>query len=99
MDDLNQNSPSRRDFLKKSSLAGIGLTTAFLSSCSDEPQTQEEKKVLGNLNESSKKIMSLFDLNYPIFQAAPGGEDLAIAIANAGGMGALALGWYSVLIF
>lgn len=95
MDEQNQNSPSRRDFLKKSSLAGIGLGTALLSSCSDEAQIQEEKKVLGNLSESSKQLMSLFDLTYPIFQAAPGGEDLAIAIANAGGMGALSLGWFS----
>ena len=95
MDERNQNSPSRRDFLKKSSLAGIGLTTALLSSCSDEAQAEKVKKELGNVNESSKMLMSQFGLEYPIFQAAPGGEDLAIAVANAGGMGALSLGWYS----
>ena len=39
--------------------------------------------------------MDKFNLKYPIFQAAPGGEELAIAIANAGGMGALSLGWHS----
>ena len=92
MEKQNQNNTSRSDFLKKSSLAGIGLTTEFLSSCS-EPQAEKEKKKLGNLSESSKKLMSQFDLKYPIFQAAPRGEALAIAVANAGGMGAVSLGW------
>ena len=58
MDERNQNSPSRRDFLKKSSLAGIGLTTALLSSCSDEAKAEKENKELGNVNDSSKMLMS-----------------------------------------
>lgn len=37
----------------------------------------------------------MFNLKYPFFQAAPGGEELAVAIANAGGMGAIGLGWLS----
>jgi len=86
MEEQNQNNSSRRNFLKKSSLAGIGLTTAFLSSCT-EPETKDKRKELGILSEINKKLMSQFDLKYPIFQAAPGGEALAIAVANAGGMG------------
>lgn len=53
----------------------------------------EEKTEIGKLNESSKKLLSLFNLRYPIFQAAPGGEKLAIAIANSGCMGCIQLTW------
>lgn len=93
MPDLNKSKASRRNFIKTSSVAAIGLTAALVSSC--EESEPVAKKELGELNESSKMLMSQFDLKYPIFQAAPGGVDLAIAIANAGGMGALSLGWYS----
>ncbi len=47
----------------------------------------------GKLNESSKKLLSLFNLKYPLFQASPGGEKLAIAIANAGCMGSIQMTW------
>lgn len=47
----------------------------------------------GKLNESSKRLLSLFNIKYPIFQAAPGGEKLAIALANAGCMGSIQLTW------
>lgn len=88
------NKSSRRDFLKKGSLAGIGLTTALISSCK-QVNAQESKKEIGELNESGNKLLSLFNLKYPFFQAAPEGEKLAIAIANAGGMGCVGLGWQS----
>lgn len=93
MEEQNQNNSPRRNFLKQSSLAAIGLTTGFLSSCA-ESETKAKKKELGILSEINKKLMSQFDLKYPIFQAAPGGEALAIAVANAGGMGAVSLGWF-----
>jgi nitronate monooxygenase len=93
MTDLNKSNASRRNFIKTGSVAAIGLSAALVSSC--EESEPAAKKELGVLNESSKKLLALFNLKYPIFQAAPGGEDLAIAIANAGGMGALSLGWYS----
>ena len=35
----------------------------------------------------------MFDLQYPIFQAAPGGPALAIAVAGSGAMGAIDLWW------
>jgi hypothetical protein len=46
----------------------------------------------------AKMLMSLFNLKYPIFEAAHGimvtCPELAIAVANAGAMGALAIsGW------
>jgi nitronate monooxygenase len=37
--------------------------------------------------------MERFGLDYPIVQAAPGGERLAVAVAKAGGLGALGVGW------
>lgn len=56
MDEQSQNNSSRRGFLKKSSFSGIGLTTAFLPSCS-EHQAEKEKKGLGSLSESSKSLL------------------------------------------
>lgn len=47
------------------------------------------------LSEKSRSLLDQFDLKYPIFQAAPGGEELAVAVANGGGMGAVALTWDS----
>lgn len=88
------NKSSRRNFLKTSSLAGLGLTTALMTSC-EQPKQQEEKKEFGELNERSKKLLSLFNIKYPFFQAAPGGEKLAVAISKAGGMGCVSLGGYS----
>ena len=45
------------------------------------------------LSEKSQALLDKFNLKYPIFQAAPGGEELAVAVANGGGMGAVALTW------
>lgn len=94
MKNQNSDNSSRRSFLKKSSLAGLGLTSALMSSC-EQPKQQEEKKEFGKLNESSKKLLTLFNLKYPFFQAAPGGGELAKAIAKAGGMGCLQFTWSS----
>lgn len=47
------------------------------------------------MSDKSQALMSRFGLKYPIFQAAPGGEALAIAVANSGAMGAVALSWDS----
>lgn len=91
---MNSKETSRRNFIKKSSLAGIGLSYSFITS-GKEAQTNTEKKEVGKLNEHSYKILSLFNLKYPFFQAAPGGIKLAVAIAKAGGMGAIGLGWQS----
>mgnify|MGYP001119300605 CR=1 FL=1 len=45
-----------------------------------------------------EKLLSTFHLKYPIFQTPAGGpvgEALAIAVANAGGMGSLVMTWNS----
>lgn len=56
---------------------------------------KKKKQEIGKLSESSKKLLALFNLKYPFFQAAPGGEKLAIAIANFGGMGCIQFTWSS----
>ena len=43
----------------------------------------------GVLTPIAKGFMETFGLEYPIVQAAPGGERLAQAVANAGAMGAI----------
>ena len=90
MNNQKNDNSSRRNFLKLSSLAGLGLSTSLISSCK-AVQPIAEKREVGKLNDSSKKLLSLFNLKYPFFQAAPGGEKLAIAIANAGCMGSIQL--------
>ena len=94
MKKASSNTSSRRDFIKKTSLAGIGLSTALVSSYG-QTQVGNVKEGNGNLNKASKALLSMFNLKYPFFQAAPGGEELAVALANAGGMGAIGLGWLS----
>lgn len=89
----NLNKPSRRNFIKTSSVGALGLSAALVSSCAASKPIEEKES--GALNESSKKLLSLFNLKYPFFQAAPGGENVAIAIANAGGMGCIQFTWTS----
>jgi len=47
----------------------------------------------GDLNARAKAFMETYGLDYPIVQAAPGGERLAQAVASAGAMGALQMSW------
>ncbi len=46
-----------------------------------------------DLNVRAKAFMETYGLDYPIVQAAPGGERLAHAVASAGAMGALSMSW------
>jgi hypothetical protein len=50
---MKNSKSSRRDFLKKSSLVGFGLSTTILTAC-DQQKNQTEKKELGVLTEKSK---------------------------------------------
>lgn len=57
----NSPEPSRRTFLKKSTLAGIGFSTPFLSWKTATPSDGEQNQQ-GELNEGSRKIMAKFNL-------------------------------------
>jgi nitronate monooxygenase len=81
---------SRRGFIKQGLTLGVG---ASLSGFNSSPTIGQSP--VGIISERSKKLMTLFNLKYPIFQAAPGGEELAIAVSNAGAMGAIQLSWAS----
>jgi nitronate monooxygenase len=85
----NENS-SRRSFLKGGLTLGIGATLINLNAKSEIIQTHDHVD-----QELPNKLMKMFGLKYPIFQAAPGGEELCIAVVNAGAMGAISLTWSS----
>jgi hypothetical protein len=89
----NKKNDSRRNFIRNS----IALSAGIVVSSFDANHTiaQQDDTMIGSLSDKTKKFMALFNLKYPIFQAAPGGESLAIALANSGAMGALSLTWAS----
>ncbi len=80
---------SRRNFIRKSVAVGMGITLNSIDV--SESVGHEDGKEKVDLSDKAKKLMALFNLKYPIFQAAPGGDALAIAVSNAGAMGAMAL--------
>ena len=79
---------TRRDFIGTGVVAGVvGLTRP---SAADTGQVEPKITIP---TERSKALMALFGLKYPIFEAPHGGAtspELAIAVSNAGAMGALA---------
>ena len=94
MKDSTELGISRRKFIKQTAAVGIGLSATSISTSAG--QVGEDHSISGaSVSAKSQLMMSRFGLKYPIFQAAPGGEDLAIAVANHGAMGAVALSWDS----
>ncbi len=85
----NEN-PSRRNFIKNGLALSVGATVSGINHKAIVEQMEIEVS-----NGNSQKLKALFDLKYPIFQAAPGGEELCIAVTNAGAMGAIQLSWSS----
>ena len=83
---------SRRHFIKTGTSAAIGLAAAAPSGAGRETAKVADKSK-NVLPDNCRELLERFDLRYPIFQAAPGGEALAIAVANSGAMGAIALTW------
>ena len=79
----------RRSFIKNALTLGAAFSLKHVNSFA--AFEKERNKEGSELNDGTKKIMTLFNLKYPVFQAAPGGEILAIALANAGAMGAISL--------
>jgi hypothetical protein len=86
------NRISRRHFIRTGAPAVIGIAAAPPPGFSQESAKMEDESI-GRLPDKSRALLERFDLRYPIFQAAPGGEALAIAVANSGAMGAIALTW------
>lgn len=81
---------SRRNFIEASAAAGALLGSV----CASVLNAEQIGRPSAMPTPRAKTLMSLFSLKYPIFEAPHGlatGSDLAIAVANAGAMGALAL--------
>lgn len=94
-DDRTPQPLSRRTFIRTSgSLAvasALGACAAPAEQTTGEPAPAAAQPV--QLNARAVAFMQTFGLRYPIVQAAPGGERLAAAVANAGGFGALGAGF------
>jgi nitronate monooxygenase len=80
---------TRRDFIKTSVAAGatFGVSGALGLNAA------QPDRAIPMPTERAKALMALFGLKYPIFEACHGfttSPDLAIAVCNAGAMGALA---------
>jgi nitronate monooxygenase len=81
---------TRRDFIKTSVTAGA----TFGVSGTLRLDAAQPDRAIPMPTPRAKALMALFNLKYPIFEAPHGnatGPELAIAVSNAGAMGALAL--------
>jgi nitronate monooxygenase len=79
---------TRRDFIKTSAVAGMVGVNGLSAS-----KTLHSEPKITIPTERSKALVALFGLKYPIFEAPHGAATsakLAIAVSNAGAMGALA---------
>jgi nitronate monooxygenase len=80
----------RRGFL--GSAIGLGFTIGFARISAAQNSEAEVGKF--ELSAATRRLLSQFGLQYPIFQAATGSNsspDLAIAVSSAGAMGGMAL--------
>src|SRR5215470_4083565 len=81
--------PTRREFIKTTAAAVAMLGPADASS-TDAAQSRHDIPLP---TPRSKALMEMFGLKYPILEAPHGSQtspELAIAVSNAGAMGALA---------
>src|SRR5271169_6393901 len=81
---------SRRDFIETSAAAGALLASVGTPGLN----AAQSQRPIAMPTPRAKALMALFGLKYPIFEAPHGrvtNPDLAIAVSNAGAMGALAL--------
>ena len=86
---------SRRDFIKTNAAAGTLLGSVSARGLN----AAKSQRLIAMPTPRAKTLMALFGLKYPIFEAPHGratGPELAIAVSNAGAMGALALAGRSV---
>src|SRR5579885_1427252 len=80
---------TRREFIKTTAAAGAMFGSVGTPRL-DEPQTGHRIQLP---TPRAKALMEMFGLKYPIFEAPHGAQtcpELAIAVSNAGAMGALA---------
>ncbi len=95
--DERAHAPSRRAFLRQSAVLGAALggirpVGALLGA--GAPSASGMSNAAGAMHQSARDFMALFGLRYPIVQAAlagVGGPELAVAVAEAGALGSLAL--------
>jgi nitronate monooxygenase len=81
---------TRRDFIETSAAAGVLLASVGARTLNAE----QSRNTIAMPTPRAKTLMALFNLRYPIFEAPHGNAtspELAIAVSNAGAMGALAL--------
>ena len=94
----SKNDSSRRNFLKKTGLIASLSTLGSFSGLSIIKAGNRQQSEKGKLNKSAKRLMKMLGLKYPIIQApaaGPAKEELAVAVSNAGALGALPLTWHS----
>jgi nitronate monooxygenase len=76
--------PTRRTFLATAA-AGLGATVIAPAAALAQSSRQDLPTA------RARALMSKFGMTYPVLQAPSGGQELAAAISNAGGIGAFAL--------
>jgi len=76
--------PTRRTFLATAA-AGVGATVIAPAAALAQSSRQDLPTA------RARALMSKFGMTYPVLQAPSGGQELAAAISNAGGIGAFAL--------
>jgi nitronate monooxygenase len=82
---------TRRSFIETSAAAGALLASVGAQNSNAD---QSPRNAVAMPPPRAKALMALFNLKYPIFEAAHGNatrSELAIAVSNAGAMGALTL--------
>lgn len=89
---MKTHSGTRRDFLRKSALAAGATVTSVTIGQGTQPLQINDQR--GVITDRAKRLMERFALKYPIFQGAPGGEKVALAMSRVGCMGAMGLGWF-----
>lgn len=94
MSDNKGDHVSRRHFIRQSAALGVGISGVSIPAFGQQANEGHTREGVV-MSENRRQLLTRFGLKYPIFQAAPGGEALAVAVANSGAMGAISLTWDS----
>lgn len=90
-----ESSFSRRAFIKGAGSLAVASAIGGCAPLTTGQAGPEARSGRGKLTSQAVAFMETFGLDYPIVKAAPGGERLAVAVANAGGLGSLQFSWSS----